>query len=340
MKQQCINLLIVIMVMATSCSKEKDATVPDDFTVTAVAHGYKAGDTVQFTLTGKPDMILFYSGEPGKIYENRNRTSAVGTTKMVFQTSVQQGPSLTLPGGDSLQVLIATNLEGYNAEHILKANWADITARNKKWPTSLNTSFTTSDSIDISDFSWAAQINIAFRVIGKKNPAYPQRKRQVQNLTINNNLPDGTSTLLFSNFANIGWVQASLKNDNNPGTPANNYVGFNAWNVGTWNVSLTDSMRNSNGIPIRSAYPITFDPGTMPDNDDNDDWLLTSSVDLKTTKPDAGTIIKNKVGIALTTYKYIFKTAGTYNITFIAMNVTADETTEIVRQLQVTVLPQ
>lgn len=318
-----LTAILGFLMMAASCTKEQRAKDPNDFMVSAEAHSYKAGDTVSFTLAGKPDMILFYSGEPGKRYEHRARLAAAGTEKLVFQTSMQQG---VLPGTDSMQLLISTNLKGYDSASIVNATWTDITDRNKKWPSGLTTGYTTSDSINLSDFNQADSINIAFRALGKKT-ATAQRKWQMQNLTLYNNLPDGTSTPLFSSFANPAWVQCSLKN------PAG------VWNVGTWNVSNANAVNNSAGVPIRTAYPVTFDPGTATNTEENDDWLIATAIDLKRTKPDAGTIIKNRVNTSMSSYKYIFKTAGTYTVTFEGMNVTDSETKGVVRQVQVTVLP-
>ena len=324
-------------VMFTGC-RQNEATMPD-FNVNTDQLAYAAGDTVTFYLSGNAGAIVFYSGETGKAYENRNRKSMPGVEKLVFQTSMQQGPVPPNPCPDSLQLLISTNLEGYDSAHINKATWVNITSRNSKWPKSLSTSFTTSDSIDISDFNKADKVNIAFRVLNKKTGVMPQRKWVIQSFSLYNNLPDSSSTPLFTNFANTGWVQASLLNNSEPGTSENNYTGFNAWNVGTWNVSTADSVRNSNGIPIRGSYPVTFNPGVNVNNDDNDDWLITSSVDLKTAKPDVGVVVQNEVALKSATYKYVFKKAGTYQVAFVATNNNLEDSKSQVKQLTLKILP-
>lgn len=324
-------------VMFTGCRRD-EAAMPD-FNVNTDQLAYKAGDSVTFYLSGNAGAIVFFSGETGKAYENRNRKLMPGVERLVFQTSMQQGPVPPKPCPDSLQLLISTNLEGYDAAHINKATWTNITSRNSKWPKSLANTFTTSDSIDISDFNKADKVNIAFRVLNKKTGVMPQRKWIIQNLTLYNSLPDSTNTPLFTNFSNTGWVQASLLNDSEPGTAENKYNGFNAWNVGTWNVSAADSIRNSNGIPIRTSYPITFNPGTNVNNDDNDDWLITSAVDLKTTRPDVGVVIQNEVALKPATFKYAFKKAGTYQVTFVATNNSLDDSKSNVKQLTLKILP-
>jgi hypothetical protein len=314
----------IMIVCLVSCKKDDIPGAPDDFSVSPNNDNVTAGQAVQFNLSGTADIIIFYSGEMGKKFAFKDRLKEAGVNIMTFQSAMTQG---VLPGLDSMQLLISENLGGYDAENISKATWTDITSRNTKWPTALSATFTTSSSIDISDFNQADKINIAFRFAGKKNSAAAQRKWQIQSLTLSNVLSDGTNTTLFSNFDNAGWVQCNVKNN------------LNAWNVGEWNVNASNSINNKSGIPIRTAYPITFDPGTAVDTEDNEDWLITSAIDLKTTKPDAGTVIKNAVNTQINSYNYIFKTPGTYTVTFYAVNAGADGSNGVAKELQVTVNP-
>ena len=348
MKKYIIYIVfeIAAVISFTACNNKE--IVAPGFDVAPNKLTFKVGDTIVFNISGNPDMILFYSGENGKRYANANRLSASGAEKLVFQSSMQQG---VIPSNDSLRLMVSSNLSGYDAASVQKATWTDITSRNTKWPTALSTNFTTSDSVDISDFNTANKINIAFKYIGKKNPAAAQRKWQIQNLALSNNLSDGTVTPLFaapflgpatpsvSAFAYTGWVEVSIKNNTQPGTASNGYAGYNAWNVGTGGISTADSVRNSNGIPIRAAYPITFDPGPTVNNDDNEDWLITTSVDLKTTKADAGTPIKKLADVPLSLYKYIVKKAGVYTMTFVATNSDVSDQRSVIKQVTITVTP-
>jgi hypothetical protein len=123
--------------------------------------------------------------------------------------------------------------------------------------------------------------------------------------------------------------------------------------VGTGGISTNDSVRNSNGIPIRTSYPIVFDPGTGLNNPENDDWLITRKVNLKTVRPDAGTVIKNEVNAAFTgmsylfnrtpgvyaQYFYFFNTPGTYTVTFVGININNEKKESVVRELQITIIP-
>ncbi|WP_207495755.1 DUF5017 domain-containing protein [Aridibaculum aurantiacum] len=344
MKKKYLNIGLSIAVVATmtACTKYDALVAPDDFQVTTEKTTYKVGDSVIFNFNTGPNQITFYSGEMGKRYENRERTMMAGNPKLVFQTSMQQG---LLANPDSLQLLVSTNLRGYDSANIVNATWTNITSRNTKWPTTLATTYVTSDSISLADFNDASSVHIAFRVKNNKYATSAQRKWNVQNLNLTNFLPDGTNSFLFNNFANTGWVQASLKNNSTPG--------FMAWNVGEGGFSSSNNSVNSHGITIRSAYPITFDPGTATNVDENDDWLITSPVDLKTVRRDVGVTIKNDINGAFNgftyvynnepgiyaKYLYFFRTPGVYNVTFVAGNYNNDKQHQVVKHLQLTITP-
>jgi len=356
MKKRITNkwtlIIILFLMVFASCKKYDGIDAPVGFDVITEKLTYKVGDSVLFNFSGQPDEITFYSGESGKQYGNLSRTTASGINKLVFQTSMQQG---LLPGNDSLLLLISSNLKGYDSASIVNASWTDITSRNTKWPTTLATSFVTSDSIDISDFNVNDSINIAFRYLGKKNALNPQRKWQIQGFALTNNLSDGTKYQLFSApfagaanasaFQYTGWIQASLKNNTLPG--------FNAWNVGNAGSSAANSVNNSNGIAIKTAYPIQFDPGTTVNNDDNDDWLITTKASLKSVRPDAGVTIKNEVNAAFAGLEYVYNkipgvyvrylykytAPGVYNVTFVASNLNQNKVEKQVKTLQITITP-
>ncbi|MFN0293504.1 DUF5017 domain-containing protein [Pedobacter helvus] len=316
--------MLLFITVIVSCKKDTTDS-PDGFNIYIEKTMFHVGDTAVFNISGSPDVIVFYSGTVGSRYNNRERLTSSGINKLSFQSSMTNG---LLANAEPLSLLISTNLNGYDATSIASATWTDITNRNTKWPTSLSTAYTTSDAVDISDFNTADKVNIAFRAQGKKYPSQPQRKWSLQNITLNNVLSDGTNTPLFSTFANTGWVQLSVKNSNS---------GFNAWNVGDWNQSSLTASVNSSGVVLRNAYPITFDPGTTVNNDENDDWLITSAIDLKKTRPDAGIVIKSYLDLPLKQHSYVFKTAGTFKVAFVATNTDDKNVKSVVKEVTIIV---
>jgi hypothetical protein len=233
---------------------------PSDFNVSIdTLKTYKTGDTLEFKIAGGfADQIVFFSGEKGKEFANLNRKSVAGAPKLVFQSSIGQG---NINDHESLRLMISSNLNGYDSTAVVNATWTDITDR-AKWPSSISSSFTVSDSINLSDFNSSEKINIAFRYRGLKAIQAVQSKWQISNLSLTNILMDGTNVPLFSTFDNTGWAQVSLKN-----------LAI-AWNVGTWGVSANTSLTNTSGITITKVYPIEINPGSVYDVADNEDWLV------------------------------------------------------------------
>ncbi|MDP4289658.1 MAG: DUF5017 domain-containing protein [Bacteroidota bacterium] len=340
-------LFTIITLLGTfvfyNCAKTTIVS-PDDFTVATTDTVFRVGDTVKFNMAGHPDQVVFYSGEVGMRYAYANRTSDTsGYTKLFFQSSLQQG---VLTNGDSLRLLVSSNLKGYDKASILKATWTDITSRNTKWPATVSNNFVNSDSINLFDFKNVDSINIAFRYIGKKGTAAQQRWK-IQGFTLIHILPDGTKTGLFaapqtaagtatSAFQYTGWVQCSMKNDTT--------TGYNVWNVGAANISAASALKTPNGITIASGYPLIFDPGPSVNNPDNDDWVITSKVSVKQVKPDFGVTIKGATNTSLTRFNAVpityYKTPGTYLATFVAINQDIDKTKKVVRQVKVKVIPR
>ena len=340
------NLIFTIIAFATltafvACDRTEIKS-PGDFSVSVLKDTFKVGDTIVFNLKGSPDEVIFYSGEVGMRYEYVNRNSDTsGVAKLVFQSSLQRG---SLVNKDSMRLMISPDLAGYDSASVLKATWIDITSRNSKWPATVSPTYVTSDSINLSDFKSYDNVNIAFRYIGKNSATNPQQMWRMQGFSLIRYLADGTKCTLFaapqiaagatlSDFKYTGWVQTSLKN--------NTLAGYNAWNVGSSGISTASSVKNSNGVTITAAYPITFDPGTSLNNPDNDDWLISSKVNLKQVKSDFGITIKNAIGVSLTSFKAFpaqyYKTPGKYKVTFVAINQNVNTTQKIVKQVNIVV---
>ena len=341
------NILFAILsvfglLFFVSCQRV-DIASPDDFSVTSSKAVYKVGDTVRFNFTGNPDQIVFYSGELGMNYANLNRNiDTSGVVKLVFQSSLQSGVTTN---GDSLLLKVSTNLAGYDSTSILKAQWTDITSRNTKWPKIVSPNYITSDTINLSDFKAAESINIAFEYKGK-NSASAQQLWKLRRFSLVHNLPDGSNTVLFaapqisaaaaidSAFAYVGWVQATtLKNDSLS----------NAWNVGSANTSASTSLKNFNGVTITSTYPLVFDPGVKVNNPANDDWVITSKVNLKQVKHDFGVPIKSVINSKMTEFDALpstyFKKPGVYMVSFVAVNQGPTGAKQLVKQVAITVTP-
>lgn len=187
---------------------------------------FSSKDTVQFSFTGNPDIITYYSGEVGKRYVYANRISAAGTPQLQFSTIRANGAQ-----ANSLSVLVSTDFKGVVANtvygvlirdtvntnaNIAAATWTDITSR-----ATLSTGATTavaSGVVDLSDFLTSGKpVYIAFKYNAVAGSI--QNKWTVSGVTVNNVLADGTtytianlnaSTTSFTNYGNTtygpGWA--------------------------------------------------------------------------------------------------------------------------------------
>ena len=363
-------ILSIATFVVTGCKKLIDAKPLDGFSVVSDKPYYSIGDTVVFSINQDVDEIVFYSGKPGNNYNQIGRNFEPGTNILKFQTSLSQASKTN--NGDTLLLKIATNLKSYDSAGIANANWEDLTSF-AKWPAITTTGFVNSGSIDISKFNTADSVYIAFQVLGKQNAATQQRKWQVQNLTLSNLLADSTFTPLFAApftsapnpttdtvpyFQFVGWTQVNLKNN-----PLFSFINpnYNAWNVGDFGINalnapivINNKPCNLSGVAIQSAYPITFDPGptSIKNNPDNEDWLITSPVNLKLVRHDFPTaVIKNYVNTPTKGMKYVkangvyasysfpidasFKSGKTYDMVFVAQNTNLDQKKEIVKHVTI-----
>lgn len=355
------------------CKKLDDAKSTSGFNITADKQTYNIGDTAVFTINEEADVILFYSGKAGFNYANATRNyEAAGTNILKFQSSLSQASRTNM--GDTILLKVSTNLKSFDSTGIANATWTDIT-NLAKWPTITTTGFVNSGAIDISQFNNADSVHIAFQVLGKQNAAAQQRKWQIQNLTLSNTLPDGTFTPLFTApftlaqnlttdtlpfFQFVGWYQVNVKNNPEFSFITTNY---NAWNVGDYGINTVNSQLvinnracNTSGVSIQTAYPLTFDPGPTSgrNNPDNEDWLITSPVNLKLVRHDFPTaVVKNYVNTPSKGMKYIrsnnvyatysfpidasFVSGKAYDMVFVAQNTSNNQKNEVVKRLSITI---
>mgnify|MGYP002378707266 CR=1 FL=1 len=195
-------IIIAVSAMLTSCEKDLKPD-PVSFNVTTTENDYQAGDTVNFSFSGNPDMIMFYSGEPGSVYDFKGRTSADGMSQMQFTSYVQAG---TQTG--SLALLVSADFDGtYSGTGISAATWTDITSQATL---STGDNNTPSGIIDLSSFvNDDKPVYFAFKYTGKTGSV--QNTWTIKNFGINLVMPDG-STFATANMTTAGWKAVNVKN--------------------------------------------------------------------------------------------------------------------------------
>lgn len=303
--------------LLSACQKSL-STGEADFDVRINSTSLSLGDTAKFSFTGKPDVITFYSGEVGKRYMYRNRTTAEGTPLLRFRTIRANGAQT-----NSLSVMVSDNFEGVlvkdtptTVNRIGSAAWTDITAR-----ATLSTgaaAAVASGNIDLSDFSAKGKpVYIAFKYQGLAGSI--QNKWTIDSFTVKNVLADGTSYEIANmNAGNISY--------NNYGVPcfSPGYSAFRVMNSYYWVVNTTSLVITG----ATSAGAATAAEA----------WVLLGPVDLKKVTPDMGVQVKNtsqKAEEVRPIYQY--PAAGVYNAVFAGGKVSIDDNEYTTKSFQITV---
>lgn len=201
----------------------------------------------------------------------------------------------------TLLLLVSKDFNGtYDAENVQKATWTDLTSRATLSTGSDNTP---SGVIDLSDIQTPdVPVYIAFKYISSKASAQPTWT--VKNIFIDNKLEDG-SLVSIANTANLTWGAVSVLN---PGK---------IWTYSTTQIQFI---------------------GSASGTDDNEDWLITKPLQLDRVQRSFGINVKGKPTTKQTSYTFAgYAAAGTYTITFEAINANKWDKKITVKEFTITV---
>ena len=202
---------------------------------------------------------------------------------------------------NTLRLLVSQDFTGtYDAENLLKATWTDITSRATL---STGTDNTPSGVVDLSDLQTPdVPIYIAFKYAASKASAQPTWT--IKNLAVDNKLPDGSSVSI-ANTANLTWGAINMLN------PAK---------VWTYSTTQLQFVTSAAGI------------------DDNEDWLISKPLQLDRVQRSFGLNVKGSPTTKQTSYIFPgYTTAGTYTVTFEAINANLWDKKTTVKEFTITV---
>ena len=202
-----VYYLIFLLFFSVACNKKINVS-PVSFGITTDSTSYKAGDTVYFHFSGNPDIITYYSGEPGSNYANRNRDTASGNVTANFYTSRLYGNSTK-----ALSFLVSNDFDGiYDSADLKKATWTDLSS-HVTFGTSTTNTFSGNISLD-SFLNSNQQLFLAFRYIGLVGPGIKQSRWNLSSFSVNNMLPDSTvypvATILTASWSPVSITTDSL----------------------------------------------------------------------------------------------------------------------------------
>ncbi|MDE1192074.1 MAG: DUF5017 domain-containing protein [Arachidicoccus sp.] len=302
MKAFSIIIFSVFSLSIISCDKNKISDVADvDFNVSVAKNIYNVGDTIVFNFSGNPDFITFYSGEVGHRYANINRVQIDNGKPTLDFTSYAQ---IVGTQDSSLRLLASTDFPGvYDTlnENLLNATWVDLT---DKVTLSSGAQNTASGTLDLSSIDPDKKtIYFAFRKHDHNSSTLLPWAWTIQSFNINLYSPEDSSTYVITDLADAGWVATDIANSSYK-----------------WAITSTTLTIGGGGL----------------NTPENDDWVVTSPLDIYSVTPDVGVAIKS-IDARLSSYSYSFSQAGTYKVSFLAVNQNVNTKKEALKELTITV---
>lgn len=313
----------IILSIATGCllgACSKTLSHGDvTFNVQAESTTVSVGDTVTFSFSGNPDVITFYSGEPGRRYEYRDRTSAEGTPLLRFRTIRANGSQ-----PNSLSLLVSNNFEGVlvsdtpaTINRIRNAVWTDLTARATLSGGAAGA--VASGNIDLSDLSAQGKpVYIAFKYTAQAGST--QNKWTIDSFTVKNVLADGTSYVNANmNAWNISYTNYGVA------TFSPGFFACKLSNTYNWSISSTNLVITGATSAAAATAPAEA-------------WVMIGPIDLKKVTPDMGVPVKTvSQSTADLLYNYIYTVTGEYKAVFSGGKISQDETAYSNNEFQIIV---
>ncbi|WP_207424638.1 DUF5017 domain-containing protein [Desertivirga brevis] len=280
--KKIIGMLAVASVVA--CTKE-EVSIPD-FDVSVNGTEYTTQDSVTFNFQGDADIVTFYSGERGKMYEFKNRIEAVGKLELNMETQVLFGSQ-----ANNLSVLVSTDFNNtYDSTNVKAATWTDITSRFTLSSAAAGASGArvVSSKVDVSDLAVQGKpMYFAYRYIGQPISPASQRTWRIYAFNLTNTLPDNT-VLSAATISTAGWLNVDFAHPTR------------------WTIQAT--------APVLFYAPVS---GTITRSED---WAISKALYPTTVNPDLGTAIKTFLDKPMRSFKYKFPSPGQYDVTFVANN--------------------
>lgn len=294
----------------------------------------KKGEALDFTFSGSPDNIVFFSGEPGAKYEYKDRVEVdaadIVSSRLTFSVWAQYGNAKTAV--NVLRMYVSDSFTGL-AKNNFKADSALVEdfAWNELVPQAdlpqAPGSAKTAKAFDIDMTPYLGKrIALAVSYQPKDNSAAQPRENFV-GMKIVNTMKDGTTSTLYA--GNFGFTavnmmchhnlddQRTMTANREYGTVTNNTSGI--WNLsdaGRGNFSI-----HSSGTGKALKYS----------------RLVTDLFTINACSPDQGLAIKN-ISQRLDSYNYTYSKAGLYKAVFIATNSNYKHESRVIREVHVKVV--
>jgi len=309
---------LILVITLSACDREKDVAEPD-FDVAMEAATAKAGEEVQFNFSGNPGSISFYSGEQGNdyAYKDEPRIDQIEQITLSFQTHNQEGNPLPNTSLASLKVMFSTDFSGtYDYAGVSAATWTDISSRftiasPRAWGSNLG--WFESGTVDISDLRASGKpfyIAYKYEVPTYSGTANQTRRWRMQQFRLNS-------------LTSLGTVQS----------------------LGTYsptNFSLISRDEPRATLSQLASSIVLFAPRAANAQESVEEWAVSMpfSADEINLGNEFSVAVKGYGNPGVKDFKHTYTKEGTYKATFVAKNVNIHNTKQVIRQIDVTILPK
>jgi hypothetical protein len=294
-----------------------------NFNVSVEKSFNKVSDTIQFNIQGNPDVITFYSGEPGRNYDFKDRTIRTdGVFKLGFQIRCDDPSGFVAIANKNFKILVSNNYAAtystssdlnlavsQDSAMINKAKWVDITSKFSLPSTgTINTFYNV--VADLSDIAKTSTnpIYIAFKSEGNSFGNLGANGITIGSLSLASSYADGTVAnynVLPGGVISTTWKVLRLANS------------LNSWATSSTQLKFT----------------------SLETVDYSEDWAISNGFSPSLAIPDLAVPIKNITNNAITSYKYKFSKAGDYKVVFMASNNTPNSIKLKIKEIYLTINP-
>ncbi|MDE5578425.1 MAG: DUF5017 domain-containing protein [Alistipes sp.] len=305
-------LLAAALLGAAGCNEEEKTETPE-FWATTAGTVFKVGQPVEFALTGNPDFIVFYSGEPGNAYDYRDRDRIEkAETTLSFLTQTKAGEK-GKANPSHATIFYSVDFDGtYTEEALDRATWTELSDKFEL-PTDTEQSVPAGtlyiDNLFPED---GAPIYLLYDYhVEKYTGSNGRTQVDIMNFNINGITPAGTTTLYNLKNAGFQFVFDEA------------YVQYNQTqepDVNTSRIMLRTDFKAAADMRIRAVSGPIHRPEDVNSG------------------PDGGVGIKAVADPTMTVYRHTYDTAGEYVVTFVAANSSVYGRREVVREMRITVV--
>lgn len=314
--------IIFLSILASVCiSCKKYADVPSiNFDVKTEKNTYKVGEQVNFQITGgDAQQITFYSGKVGNAYEYRNtkRIDQLNELYLAFDTHNTATANEGFP-----KVLISSDFDGnFSFANVKAATWKDMSSRfvwgaPAVWQTGWTSSGVLNNLYDFVKDAKSFYIAYQYYVPDRTSVAgsVPAAGWRTRNNVLTGNTKFGTTQTIASNAAA-------------------------SWN---WSLVLNNPLMISRTVV--SGTTILLEPPASTSTyykQEYEVWAVSKKFDVNEIDlgTDKGVGLKQYVDLPISQHATSYTTAGTYKVTFVASNTTANDSKQVIKEFTLTITP-